>query len=60
MTLSHPGVYIEEVRKKIERILLQSKAEEALSRALSEVKRDARITVHVENLPFTYEGEYGG
>ncbi len=51
---------LDEVRKKIERILLQSKAEEALSRALSEVKRDARITVHVENLPFTYEGEYGG
>jgi len=51
---------LEEVRKKIERMLLQRKAEEALSRALSEVKRGARITVHVENLPFTYEGEYGG
>ena len=47
---------LEEVRRKIERMLLQRKAEEALSRALSEVKRGARITVHVENLPFTYEG----
>jgi len=51
---------LEEVRSKIERMLLQRKAEEALSRALMEVKRGARITVHVENLPFTYEGEYGG
>ena len=51
---------LEEVRKKIELMLLQRKAEEALSRALSEVKRIARITVHVQNLPFTYKGEYGG
>jgi parvulin-like peptidyl-prolyl isomerase len=50
---------LDEVRKKIEAMLLQRKADEALSRSLYEVKRSARITVHAKNLPFTYRGEYG-
>jgi len=50
---------LEEVRKRIEAMLLQRRADEVLSRSLSEVKRGARITVHLGNLPFTYRGEYG-
>jgi len=51
---------LDEVRGRIEAMLLQRKADEALSRSLSEVKRGARIAVHEKNLPFTYHGEYGG
>jgi parvulin-like peptidyl-prolyl isomerase len=50
---------LEEVRKRIEMVLLQRKAEEALSRALADLKSKARIKVHRKNLPFTYKGEYG-
>jgi len=51
---------LEEVRGRIEAMLLQQKADEALSGSLAEVKRGARITVLEKNLPFTYRGEYGG
>jgi len=51
---------LDEVRGRIEAMLLQRKADETLSRSLAEVKRGARITVLEKNLPFTYHGEYGG
>lgn len=51
---------LEEVRKKIEGTLLQRKAEEALARAMTELKSTARIRVQRRNLPFSYRGDYGG
>ncbi len=50
---------LEEARKRIELMLLQRKAEEALSRALSDAKAGAQIKVLSDNLPFAYQGEYG-
>jgi hypothetical protein len=49
---------LEEVRKRIEIMLLQRKAEESLSRALSVMKSKARIQILPKSLPFTYLGEY--
>ncbi len=49
---------LEEVRGKIEILLLQRKTEEALAKALYDLRKSARIEVHVENLPFRYRGEY--
>lgn len=49
---------LEEVRKRIEHMLLQRRTEESLSRALSAMKSQARIQILPKSLPFTYQGEY--
>ena len=49
---------LEDVRKKIEVVLLQRKFEETLSSALTEMRRSARIKIYVGNLPFRYSGEH--
>jgi len=49
---------LEEVRKRIEVLLLQKKVEETLSKALADLKVKSRIQVHAESLPFRYSGEY--
>ena len=49
---------LEDVRKKIEVVLLQRKFEETLSRALTEMRRSARIKIYAENLPFRYSSEH--
>jgi parvulin-like peptidyl-prolyl isomerase len=51
---------LEEARRRIEVLLLQRKAEEALRQALDGMRGAAAIQVHRENLPFAYQGEYGG
>jgi parvulin-like peptidyl-prolyl isomerase len=51
---------LDEVRKKIEVVLLQRKAEDSMDRALSGLKSTARIKIYRKNLPFTYSGDYGG
>jgi parvulin-like peptidyl-prolyl isomerase len=52
------GLGLEDVRKKIEVVLLQRKFEETLSRALAEMRRSAKIKIHEKNLPFRYSGEH--
>jgi peptidyl-prolyl cis-trans isomerase C len=51
---------LEEARRRIEVLLLQRKAEEALKQALDGIRAAAAIRVHRENLPFAYQGEYPG
>jgi len=51
---------LDEARQKIQVLLLQRKAEEALRTALDETRRSATIQVRRENLPFAYRGDYGG
>ena len=51
---------LEEARRRIEVLLLQRKAEATLRQALEGLRASAKIQVHRENLPFTYQGEYGG
>ena len=48
-----------EARGKIRLLLLQRRAEETLARAVADLKKEARIRVHLENLPFPYQGAYG-
>lgn len=49
---------LEDVRKKIEVVLLQRKFEETLARAVADMRRTARIKIYEENLPFRYSGEH--
>ncbi|MCI0407216.1 MAG: peptidyl-prolyl cis-trans isomerase [Acidobacteria bacterium] len=51
---------LKEVGHRIEILLLQRKAEEALKLALEGIRQTATIQVHQENLPFSYHGDYGG
>jgi parvulin-like peptidyl-prolyl isomerase len=51
---------LEEAGRRIEILLLQHKAEEALAQALEKIRQTATIQVHQENLPFSYQGDYGG
>jgi parvulin-like peptidyl-prolyl isomerase len=51
---------LEEAGRRIEILLLQRKAEEALRQALEGIRQTATIQVHQENLPFSYRGDYGG
>ena len=51
---------LEEAGRRIEVLLLQRKAEEVLQRTLDEMRKTALIRVFRENLPFPYQGEYGG
>ena len=51
---------LEEAGRRIEVLLLQGKAEALLQRTLDEMRKTAAIRVFRENLPFTYQGEYGG
>jgi parvulin-like peptidyl-prolyl isomerase len=51
---------LDEARRRIEVLLLQHKAEDALRQALEGIRASATIRVHRENLPFAYQGEYGG
>jgi len=51
---------LEEAGRRIEVLLLQRKAEEALHQALEGIRQTATIQVHQENLPFSYQGDYGG
>ena len=48
-----------EAKGKIRLLLLQRRAEETLARALADLKKEARIRVHLDHLPFHYQGEYG-
>ena len=51
---------LEEAGRRVEVLLLQRKAEEALRLALEGIRRTATVRVHQENLPFSYQGDYGG
>src|SRR5262245_26480120 len=51
---------LQEAGHRIEVLLLQRKAEEALRQALEGIRQTATIQVHQENLPFSYHGDYGG
>jgi peptidyl-prolyl cis-trans isomerase C len=51
---------LEEAGRRVEVLLLQRKAEEALRVALEGIRRTATVQVHQENLPFSYQGDYGG
>ena len=51
---------LEEAGAGIEVLILRRKAEEALTRALSELRQASEITIIPENLPFPYAGEYPG
>jgi len=51
---------LEEAGRRIEVLLLQRKAEEALRLALEGIRQTATIQVHQESLPFPYQGDYGG
>jgi peptidyl-prolyl cis-trans isomerase C len=51
---------LEEASRRIEVLLLQGKAEALLERTLDEMRKTAVIRVFKENLPFPYQGEYGG
>jgi len=51
---------LEESRRRIEVLLMQRKAETALSQALQEARKTAKVEVHRANLPFKYQGEVGG
>ncbi len=51
---------LQEAGRRIEILLLQRKAEEALRLAMEGIRQTATIRVHQENLPFPYQGDYGG